>query len=248
MLFPAFRIKYSSRPVSLAFILCTVLAANLGALALPGAWWLPVLNGGLFYPLFFSALHEGDYAAAAKLSLAWAAFTCLVQICLTLAWPDLMARAVWRGIGYRYEMMNWVRTGTGPEGDIRLFLPVLLRHVALFAALSLASGGFFGLILGSAMLGYMNFYVGSLIAAAGGSWTAVLLGWPVWSVCRVAGFICAGVALGAVIVHRPDPEGRKWGNIRRCLVWALILLLLDLLLKWGLAGVYRPLLDSAVSG
>ena len=70
----------------------------------------------------------------------------LVQVGLTLLWPQAMESAVWRGEAYRDEMFGWIRTGAGVEGDIRQFLPVHLMHLGLFCLLSLVSGGLFGLV------------------------------------------------------------------------------------------------------
>jgi len=240
--------RWRSTAFSLAYIAAVVALAHLAGFFLPGQWWLPVLNGGLFFLLFYGPLSEGDYSAAVRLALIWAAITVLVQVGLTLLWPGAMERAVWRGVSYREEMFGWIRTGAGAEGDIRQFLPVHLMHLGLFSVLSLVSGGLFGLVMGAAMLGYMDFYAGSLIAASGGSASAIFLGWQVWAVARVAGFIVAGTALGAVFAHRPLDLLAKRNRVLRMLGLALGLIALDILLKWTLAETYRQTLAAALTG
>jgi len=144
-----------------------------------------------------------------------------------------------------------VRTGEGPEGDISLFLPIHLRHFLIFCTLSLASGGFLALAMGAVMLGYMNFYVGCLIAASGASWITLALSWPLWSIVRVVGFIIAGTALGAVLLDRRGKgrtAGEKKEKILRFLLLAVALIVLDIILKWLLAGAYQGLLNSALAG
>jgi len=247
MVVQAISARWRSRPFCLAWLLGTLAVSHLAGIFLPGQWWLPVLNGGLFFLLFFGPLREGEYWTAVRLALLWAGLTIILQVGLTVLWPSAMERAVWHGTAYREEMFAWVRSGAGAEGDIRLFLPVHLRHLAIFCVVSLASGGLFGLVMGAAMLGYMDFYVGSLIAASGGHWSAILLGWQVWALARVAGFILAGTALGAVFVHRPVDLLDKRNRVLRMLAAALGLIALDILLKWALAGSYQHFLSGALA-
>lgn len=228
---------------------CIVLgvgAAHLVGFAVPGVWALPLVNAGVFFFIFRAPLKCGDYGCAVRLALVWATATSLLQIGLTIRLPGFMEEHIWRAAAYREEMFAWVRTGAGPEGNIRLFLPVHLKHFAVFSAASLVSGGFLGLAMGAALLGYMNFYVGSLIGQAANPVVASLLAWPVWAVVRVAGFIIAGTALGAVLVHRNGTGAGKYARIRRLYCLSLALIALDILLKWTLAGTWRGLLCAAL--
>jgi len=231
---------------ALAYIFAGVILTHLVCLALPGVWFLPAFNGAVFFLIFLQPLRRGDYWAAVRLALIWAAVTTLVQILLTLGWPELIGKKIWKGIAYRQEMMTWVRTGTGPEGDIRLFLPIHIKNFVVFIVASLISGGFLGLVMGAALLGHMNFYVGSLLSQAHFSWIALLLSWPVWSVLRVVGYIMLGTALGAVIVHRQG--GEKKSKILRLSFYALVLVILDVILKWALAPCYQEWLKAAIGG
>ncbi|MEA1996165.1 MAG: hypothetical protein U9N45_00935, partial [Gemmatimonadota bacterium] len=147
-------------------VLSCVVITHLTALVLPGVWFLPVLNGAVFFYFFYQPLKEGNYRAAVIVSLIWALYTTLLQVALTVGFPELMAEKIWNGVAYRDEMMIWVRTGEGPEGDVRLFLPIHLKHFAVFTVAGLLTGGFLGLLMGAALLGYMNFYAGCLIAEA----------------------------------------------------------------------------------
>jgi hypothetical protein len=214
----------------------------------PGVWLLPVVAGGSFWLLFAHPLRRGEFARAIRLALSWAAMMVAVQVTLTLLWPELMEANILRASIYRDEMFHWIGTGQGPEGDISLFLPIHLRHLAVFCVLGVASGGLLALMIGAALLGYMNFYVGSLIAASGFSPVAFLLGWQVWAAVRVTGFIIAGTALGAVLTSR---NGQGAGKKRKILSWlavALALVVADILLKWALAGFYQQALNGVIGG
>jgi len=248
MAFATIKNGYGSLRFALSYIVVAVLAAHLAGLALPGKWFLPGLNALLFFLLFLVPVARGEYRWAVKLALIWAAVTILLQVSLSAAWPALMEEKVLRGAAYREEMFLWVRTGQGPEGDISLFLPIHLRHFIIFCAVSLATGGLMGLAMGAVMLGYMNFYAGCLIAASSGSWITLVFSWPVWSIVRVAGYVTAGTALGAVLLDRRGEGGEKKKKILRFLGLAVALIVLDIILKWLLAGTYQGLLNGALAG
>ena len=246
MAFAAIKNRCGSLRFALSYIVAVVIVAHLIGLTLPGKWFLPGLNALLFFLLFLVPLSRGEYHRAVKLALVWAAVTTVVQVFLSAGWPALMEEKILRGAEYREEMFLWVRTGQGPEGDITLFLPIHLRHFIVFCAVSLATGGLIGLAMGAVMLGYMNFYVGCLIAASSGSWVTLVFAWPVWSIVRVVGYITAGTALGAVLVDRWGERAEKKKKILLFLLLAVALVVLDIILKWLLAGTYQGLLNSVL--
>jgi putative flippase GtrA len=146
--------------------------------------------------------------------------------------------------------VRWISTGAGPEGNIRLFLPRVLIEFALVLLLSAVSAGTVGLLLGAILLAYMNGYVGWVAANADprvGPLAAALIAWPPWSAARVASFICAGTA--AAIWGHPRLFARSRTNVprasvRRLLLLAVGLLLLDIFLKWWLAPLWREWLRT----
>ena len=240
--------RYGSLPFSISYIVLAVLLAHGLSLALPGKWLLSLAGGGLFWLLYIGPLSRGDYRQALRLALVWAAVMTVVQIVLSAAWPAAMENHLLRGAQYRDEMFAWVYSGEGPEGNIRLFLPIHLRHFLIFCAVSVATGGLLGLVLGAVLLGYMNFYVGSQFAASNCATMAFLLAWPVWAIIRVVGFIFAGTALGAVLIDRVSPPAEKKRRILTYLKWSVILIVVDILLKWALAGVYQGALNGLLPG
>ena len=90
--------------------------------------------------------------------------------------------AVLRGKSYRVEMMTWLATGEGAEGDPGPFLPLHLQRLALFLPLSLLSGGALGLVMGAVMVNSMDFFVASYALASSG--VPAALAWFLWALCR----------------------------------------------------------------
>jgi hypothetical protein len=92
------------------------------------------------------------------------------------------------------------------------------------------------------LLGYMNGYVGWVVANADprvAPWAAGLLAWPPWPMARVASFVLAGTA--AALWGWPrlyDREGPR-APVRRLILGSLGLLLLDIGLKSWLAPVWQ---------
>jgi hypothetical protein len=214
-------------------------------IALGSPWLLPLLNAAFAWPLFVENVRRERRVEALQEMCFWALAMTFAVVLATYAFPDLTGRAVFRGRTYMEEMFAWIRTGAGAEGTPSVFVPMHLRHLALFMALSLVSAGFLGLVMGAVLLNYMNFYVGSLYAHATDPLAVALFGWPVWSILRVIGYVALAIPLAEITLalftrrplHRP-------GLVVFGLV-ALALLAADLLLKAALAPAWRTVLDAA---
>lgn len=155
---------------------------------------LPVVPLAVVYVRSIAGLRGGRAAAAA---LLWAAALSLSTIAAAAHDPASAARGIWHADAYRDEMLGWIATGAGAEGSLPLFLPRVLAEFAALLALSAGSAGVLGLLLGSVLLGYMNAYVGWIVAHAdphSSPWFAGLLAWPPWAMARVASFVLAGTA------------------------------------------------------
>jgi hypothetical protein len=124
----------------------------------------------------------------------------------------------------------------GKENEPARFVPEHLLHLGAFALLSVASGGYLGLVLGAGLLAYMNYFVGAFALSAGQPVVGALVAWVPWAVLRVVSF----VALGSILA-RPLLVGRAgaFGPAeRRWIGWALAGIAGDLLLKSVLAPTY----------
>lgn len=214
------------------------LALGLAAMGFGLARWaLPLLLAAPAIHGLWRYLSEGRRSEAVRLMLGWAlALAVFGPLAMAIA-PEAAEASVLGGGEYRDEVMAWLATGEGAEGDIRLFLPVHLQRLALFAPLSLVSGGALGILMGAVMMNFMDFFVASYAAASSG--VPALLAWFPWALCRVAAFVILGVVTAEPLVRRlarvsvPLQPGR-----RRLLYAAGGLLVADVVLKAALAPIW----------
>jgi hypothetical protein len=207
--------------------------------------------------VYAKAIREGRGRDAATLALAWAFALTASTIAATAHSPQAAFQTIWNAGDFRDDMVRWIATGRGQEGSIALFLPRVLIEYALVWILSAASLGVAALLLGSLLLGYMNGYVGWVVANADPSLpalTSALVAWPPWSVARVLSFVLAGTSgalAGARWMHgrRGETTGATGGGgesslMVRVALLSLALLLLDIGLKWWLAPLWREWLHA----
>ncbi|HSR51171.1 MAG TPA: hypothetical protein VLV83_10115 [Acidobacteriota bacterium] len=229
---------------AVAWLLLTTPAAMLAGLWL-GSVWLPLLQAAFFYPLFAGRLFQSRWRSAAGLALAWAAWTAVLAGGLSFWAPDWSGDSILHARAYQEEMFTWVETGRGAEGDIRLFLPQHALHLGLFALLCLVSAGFLGLMLGAALMNYMSFYVGTLLHHALHTDVVLMMAWPPWAMCRVAGFILIACVLSAWTARRTGLAAVDLAPLPGTLAAGLSLIVADVLLKWWLAGYWQPMLKAS---
>lgn len=236
--------KPLSKPGKAAlYILLSTPAALTFGLAL-GGMWLPLLQAAAFYPLYCRLLLGGQLRQALLASMGWALWMGLLAACLSYAWPEYCQHRILNAQAYQAEMFGWVRTGAGAEGDITLFLPQHLMHLGSFALLTLISAGFLGLVLGSALMNYMAFYVGTLQRHATDPLPVLLMAWPPWAILRVVAFILLATGLSAWLLNRLG-LGQTGQRLKPFLVGGMALIGADILLKWLLAATWRGWLYAA---
>lgn len=236
-------------------MISALLIAVIPALVLPWALlplrWSPLFALLPMAPLawvYARAVREGRAREAALLAVAWAAALTVSTIAASARSPQAALQTIWHASAYRDEMVRWISTGRGPEGSIALFLPRVLLEYAAVWVLAAATLGIAGLALGSLLLGYMNGYVGWVVANADpavSGMTTALVAWPPWSVARVLSFILAGTAgalWGAKRIYRGRLEVD--GMVRRLAMFSALLLLVDIGLKVWLAPVWREWLQA----
>lgn len=209
-------------------------------IAVPAVMVLP------FYPIFLTLVRRGAFGFAVITSLVWALACSLSTIPLVAGSGDEFAPVIWNAVAYRDDMFHWIETGVGQEGSPAQYIPEHARHFAGFVLLSLLSVGFAGLCLGAALLNYMNFYVGHLFANATDPAMLVLFSWPCYAIVRVVGFITAATGVTAFalrVVGRCNVRNRK---IRIALWTGFGLVIVDAILKWLVAPMYREILGGAI--
>ncbi|HEU4333008.1 MAG TPA: hypothetical protein VFT32_00810 [Candidatus Eisenbacteria bacterium] len=207
--------------------------------------------------VYARAVRDERASDAAFLAIAWAGALTVSTVAAAARTPQAALQTIWHASDFRNEMVTWIATGRGAEGNIALFLPRVLVEYALVWILSAATLGAAALLLGSLLLGYMNGYVGWVVANADPAASPIgtaLVAWPPWSVARVLSFILAGTA-GALWGWRRF-YARRWGGddvfvragagaaVRRLALFSLFLLLLDIGLKWWLAPIWREWLHA----
>jgi hypothetical protein len=232
------------------------IALPLGALAstalgvgIGNPWLFPVLGALVPFPVFLGYIRKGCPGKATAWVLYWCIAQSLALGAAVALVPERTAATVWHGPAYADEMLTYIRTGVGAEGSPRLFLPLHARHYVLLCVISLVTVGAGGLVLGTVLLNYMNFYVATLVRSAADPILALFFGWPVWAILRVVGY----TATGAVMA---DVSWRLWSRWRgraiarpfpvRLWLLGLGFALLDVGLKALVAPVWRSILHGAL--
>ncbi len=206
---------------------------------------VPFLNVAPAFPFMVVSLRRGRVAEAVWRMLVWAAALAVCASTVSYLRTADAGRVFLHGEAYRREMFEFLLTGHGPEGDIRLFLPQHLGHAAVFCALALATGGLLAMPLGAMLMNYMGYYAGALGAASAHPWKAMALAWVPWAVVRIAGFVTLGVVLAGPVLERV--LGFKY-RLRDQGPWiglAAAALLADVALKWALAPSWREMIRGA---
>jgi hypothetical protein len=233
-------------------MISALLLAVIPALVLP--WLLIPFKSRILFallPVLPLAAVYARWIAARRVRLAlatallWAVALSVSTVAASALHSDASGRAIWHADAYRSEMLGWIATGRGAEGSIGQFLPrVLLEYVAVLV-LSALTVGAAALFLGGLLLGYMNGYVGWVLAHADPSASplhAALLAWPPWAACRVLSFILAGTAAALWGYPRWIRRGSPRSPVSRLLLASAALLVADIGLKWWLAPIWRELL------
>jgi hypothetical protein len=229
-------------------VLATLLSYPFG-LAIGIPWLLPLLNTAPAYWLMARRLRAGDRKGAVAAMLLWASALLVFGTAFFALWPRDPGPLVLNGVSYREEMFHWIRTGEGSEGSPQRFLPQHLGHLAAFVVLSLASASALSILLGAILMNYMDYYVASLARAGAPLLPATLVGWHIWSVCRVAAFCTLGVVLAEPLLSRVLRY--RYAGLREARVyvlWAAAGLLLDVILKALLAPTWGLWLRRLLSG
>lgn len=197
---------------------------------------LPLAAPAVLWPAFSRAVRAGEPRRAFAAAMLWTVLLSASIIVFTQVAPAEAGRSILHGEPYRKEMFAWIETGEGKENRPAEFLPEHALHLGAFAALTVASGGYLGLALGAALLGYMSYFVGSFAASAGAPLAGSLVAWVPWSVVRVLAFVALGSVLARPLLtgrwSAPDRRERRW------LAIALAGIAVDLLLKSTLAPTY----------
>jgi hypothetical protein len=182
-------------------VFSAVLITSVLGLFLPGRFILPLLQ---FVPPWLLLVHfsrRGRLGRGIIWLLAWVLMLNVVMVCLVVIFPARSA-GIYHASAYWHQMQLWIRTGSGMEGDWQQFLPHHLLQVVKLGLASLVSGGGIALLMGVLQLDYMNYYVGKVVIGSDQPVKAFFLGWHLWSVCRVIGYIIICAVLAQPLLAR----------------------------------------------
>ena len=209
---------------------------------------LPILNAAAPWWGMAQRLRRGAARDAIALMLVWAMTMAVTATMMSAGgWTrrddgsSLFLRSF-----YREQMLQWVRTGVGPESVPAEFVPTHVAHAAIFAVAAAATGGVLAMPMGAALVNQMSDYVGALAAAGPHPVAVAVLGWHPWAVVRVIGFVIIGVVLSGVALSRFWRFPYSVSSHRGWLAAGVALLALDLFLKWLLAPTWGLLLRGLV--
>jgi hypothetical protein len=236
-----------SAHLTLAMVVVATLVSYPVGLALGSRWLLPLLNTAPAYAAMVVLLRRGQRDRAVAAMLAWAVSLAVFGTLAFTFWPAPVDALILNGPAYRDEMFHWIRTGEGSEGDVRLFLPQHIAHLAAFVALSLLGASTVSILMGAVLMNYMDYYVASLARAHVPLSTVVAFGWQPWAVCRVAAFCVLGAVLAEPLlsrVWRYEYPGLR--AARPYLLWAAAGIVADCALKALLAPTWGAVLRSAL--
>ena len=155
-------------------------------------WMLIALPVAVVYYPFLVEFQKSPLAAFALLSF-WAVVqsAAVLYVCLRLE-PSAITLLTWRGQQYEQSMFRWIETGALPEGDRISVVIFHFRQGVLYCALAIVSANLLSLLLGCALLNYMNCYVAALIRRSIRKGYALWTGWNPWSIVRVFAFLWLG--------------------------------------------------------
>jgi hypothetical protein len=207
---------------------------------------VPILNTAASVPFMALALRNGQVRLAVARMLLWALAMGACATLLSYARPAATGELFLRAEAYRVEMFAWVLTGNGAESAPSQFIPQQLGHAAIFAGLTVATGGVLSMPMGALLMNYMGHYVGALAAQSARPGLTMLLAWHPWAVIRVVSFVVLGVVLSMPVLSRLLRFRADWSAARPLAVAACAGLAADIVLKTLLAPAWQRLLLRVV--
>jgi len=229
-------------PAVVFYLIATTPLGFAAGMYIDNKYLLPLISALLFFPIFVIYLSAERYRATLMLSLLWALLLSVMMVLATTQNPQMMGELTINGTDYTDEMFTWIKTGEGAEGNPVLFLPQHALHLLIYIPTTVISGGFVGLVMGTILLNYMNFYVGMLATASTNSALISLIGWPPWALLRVVGYISLAIALSQPLWNLVGERRLTFNWRTPYLWWGLGLVAADAFLKWLLAESWRELL------
>ncbi len=230
--------------IALTPLVTIQLILNSGGLLLPTAQSLIIIY------FFIPEVYRGRLWRAAGLVLLWSLLMVIsvAGLFAVAGCNHLLIQNIINGWHYSHEMFMWIETGKGPEGDVSLFLIPKIKEITIFTLASFLTAGIAGLFMGAVLLNYMNTYYGLLVWASNYSPVTILMGWPIYAIIRVIGYVFLGTVLARTMIYLLRYRG--WRGLtdkqyKVMLITAIVLIILDFILKATIANaIYQPILKQ----
>ncbi len=172
-----------------------------------------------------------------------------LAIGIAVQWPEAAAAMMPDGVAYWEAQKAWIISGTDPEYEVVNWLPHHAQLLVGAMVLGILTFGLLPLVQGFYEVDLMNYYVGNLLAASEDGWTALLLGWHPWSLCRgvcfaILNYELASWTLQWLTGRLTSPSRGRRARLFLVLAWFLA----DVVLKYGMLDVVRDGLKSSLAG
>ncbi len=198
---------------------------------------LPAAQAALGALAFVASWQAGGALAGALAVGAWACGTSFAAITAFWHTPGRIGTHVLRASAYAASMRAWLSSGETLGASPGAIVRTHVRELAAYLAVALLTGNLLSLVMGAALLNFMNAWFVELLRAAHARRTVWLLGWPCWSVARVLAYVALGSACAqpaASWLGYPAPAD----DVQWLVELGLFGVLLDVVLKSLLSGWY----------
>jgi hypothetical protein len=197
---------------------------------------MPILLAICVYPAFVLEA-QFSFWRAFLLLLFWTIWLSIIVLFFSYKNPESMERIIWRSADYRQAMFDWIESGVLPEGSALRVALFHIRQALLYCVAAIATANFLSILLGAALLNYMNYYVATFAKKTRVPLLAIFMAWNPWSVIRVVSFLWLGVVLSAPLLRLFYPV--QWGVSWALTLPAIVGVVLDVVLKLSLSNVWR---------
>jgi len=212
------------------------------------AYAVPVLNALVLYPILVPNARKKRAWRNAYLIAVWGFLLNISVILATRLDAEFSTLRIINGGAYAGEMFQWIDTGRGAEGDIRLFLPQHAKCYVVLLALTALTGGLAGFVFAAILINFMAYYVGHLVLAAYHPVQIFTIGWPIWSIVRGFGFLAVMVGLMEAFYDRISGAAIQWKRLAFFMLLSFALMTADVLIKTTCAEFWRHMLSAALHG
>jgi hypothetical protein len=215
----------------------------------PGLAAPQVLSGLLLLPCVLAAALR-DWTGRGMLIMATAFIVhCAAVIGCYLLDPDCLPQEFPAGEAYWRETHSWLITGLSAEYDAAWWLPAHLQSFCAVCLLAYTSLGAIPVIQGFHEVDLMNAHVARLLRHSHDPWTALVLGWHPWSICRGVGYMfviyeVSSLSLARLLGVSVSTACRR----RRRWFFGLGLLFADGMLKFLSLELVRQVLQENLAG